>query len=158
LESADWFWERINKEGPTHPHDPRLGRCWEYTGKQVKLGYGYFILRGKEIRAHRFVIFLRDGEWPSDCVLHSGDNRLCCNPNHLWIGSKAENNIDRHRKGRNGRSRGEHNGTAKLTIEDVREIRRLRGQLTHREIAKRFGVHHDHIKHIYSGKLWGWLD
>ena len=158
LNDPSWFWGRVDKNGPAHPYDPELGACWVYTGKQVKLGYGYFIHKRKEIRASRYMYFLEHGEWPSDCILHSCDNRLCVNPRHLWVGSKSENNRDRDAKGRTGRPSGERNGMAKITASQVCEIRSLHHKMTHREIAERFGLSPSYVKLIFAKLRWAHVE
>ncbi len=65
-----------------------------------------------------------------ECVCHNcpgGDNPACVNPNHLWIGSRADNNHDRHEKGRSGARglRGASNPGAKLTEEQVIYIKKM---------------------------------
>jgi hypothetical protein len=56
-------------------------------------------------------------------VLHKCDVRMCINPEHLWLGTIVDNNMDRHKKGRDAIVAGELNGNAKLTEQDVIEIR-----------------------------------
>jgi hypothetical protein len=92
------------------------------------------------------------------CVCHHCDVRLCFNPAHLFIGTRAINNADRGHKGRGRESRqqGEDNLNAKLSTRDVREIIRLghEGMITQTAIAKRFGVRQGYVSKILSGRNW----
>jgi hypothetical protein len=79
--------------------------CRVWTGQKNR-GYGVIELNGRREKAHRaswicFVGALTDGE----CVLHRCDNPACIDPAHLFVGTKGDNNRDRHRK---GRSRNQH--------------------------------------------------
>lgn len=77
--------------------------CWLWVGVKNKDGYGY--IRGSHrlpiTLAHRASYQVFKGEIPDGyCVCHTCDNPSCINPNHLWIGTKAENNKDKVNKGR----------------------------------------------------------
>ena len=76
--------------------------CWEWKGSTATYGYGTFWYEGKQHRAHRIAWLLKHGEFPPDymAVCHSCDNRSCVKPDHLFIGSGGENNLDRQIKGR----------------------------------------------------------
>lgn len=91
--------------------NPRTG-CVLWTGYVSKKGRGYGEIKiaGYPIRAHRLAWLLAGNEIPDDKpnVLHncpSGDNRLCCNPEHLWVGTHADNQKDKARKGRGIKSK-----------------------------------------------------
>lgn len=78
-------------------------KCWEWTGSKSGFGYGTCKIDGVENGAHRIAYSLCRGEIPPGmCVCHSCDNPSCCNPNHLWIGTKADNCKDRAKKKRSG--------------------------------------------------------
>jgi hypothetical protein len=86
---------------------------------------------------------------------HHCDNPSCVNPEHLWLGTAADNNQDSARKGRKPRLHGERSGTAKLTNEQVYEIRaRSRGGERLIALAREFGVGDSAIAKIRDGQSW----
>lgn len=94
---------------------------------------------------------LHYGPIPKDiCVCHSCDNPGCVNPEHLFLGTKSENNRDRDMKGRV--AKGSQSGRSKMTEEDVRNI--LRDKRQNVVIAKEFGVDPSQISRIRSGERW----
>jgi len=124
--------------------------CWPWAGKLSPEGYG----RPKG-DAHRIAWELTHGKIPKGkCVLHRCDNRPCCNPSHLFLGTRKENNADRDRKGR--LARGTRIGTSKLTERDVMELRAeyAKGNTTHRELAAKRGLDHTTVGDILRGTRW----
>jgi hypothetical protein len=106
---------------------------------------------------------LHNGEIPDGLfVLHNcpdGDNPRCVNPEHLWLGTLRDNNLDMCRKGRHGITKGmlagENNPCSKLTTSQVMEIlKRLKNGETQISLAAVFGVHPSMISLIHSRKKW----
>jgi hypothetical protein len=80
--------------------------CWEWARGTDSFGYGKVRYKGEAHTLHRLMYRLYKGEVPKGlCVCHSCDNPKCCNPQHLWLGTRAENNQDMWGKGR-GRNGG----------------------------------------------------
>jgi hypothetical protein len=130
--------------------------CWEWTGYCAPFGHG----RYRQREAHRVAFERSRGPIPAGMhVCHTCDNPPCVNPDHLWLGTNADNTRDMVAKGRsfkwNGQRAGAANPFAKLTPEKVVEIRSLRGKRVKiAEIAKRFGVAQGTISSILSGRTW----
>ena len=121
--------------------------------------------------AHRLSYELHVGKIPPGMVVcHRCDNPPCVNPKHLFLGTSADNMRDRDSKHR--LAFGERHGNAKLTDDDVREIRRLRGEYlaanpthskwnndattqgTYRALAARFGITEAAVEFVCLRKWW----
>lgn len=151
------FWERVNRTGPVPPEHPELGNCQIWIGNiSPTTGYGRIRLARdrSSVDAHRFSWLIQIGEIPTGlCVLHHCDVRFCVRIEHLFLGTKGDNNKDCVAKGRN--QRGEAHGNAKLTWDNVRRIRELRANgalLT--EIAHEFGVCFGTVSQVCLLKIW----
>lgn len=76
--------------------------CFLWQGTRNWKGYGYMFYRGRTIGVHRIAYMLKKGAIPKGMqVCHTCDTRNCCNPDHLWLGSNADNHKDKDAKGRN---------------------------------------------------------
>ncbi len=116
---AERFWPKVRIGG--------FDQCWIWTGS-VRGGYGGFgfqtVPQVKVIGAHQASWKLVRGDIPKgQCVLHTCDNHFCVNPLHLFLGTKTDNNKDRDAKGR--QAKGERNGHAIITEDQVHKIRAL---------------------------------
>lgn len=120
--------------------------CWNWTGSKDSGGYGRFNFNYKNIKATRFSYIFFIGEIPKGigfhgtCVLHKCDNRICVNPEHLFLGTQKDNIQDMIKKKRG--LIGEKNAKRKLKFSDVTTIRQAyrRGIFTQRFLAKLFKV------------------
>ena len=138
--------------------DPASG-CWIWQGCRNTNGYGYLTHRYKNYQAHRFSWIIHRGEIPQGMlVLHKCDVPLCVNPDHLYLGTYANNTADMMRKGRNGYGEGKkylpgmQNPIAKLTDADVLWIRL--DPRSANAIAKDYGMEHSWISRIKKRKVW----
>lgn len=134
--------------------------CWRWKAATNRKGYGMFWVQSRMVLAHRYALesalgrTLQDGE----CALHRCDTPPCVNPAHLWAGTNAENAADREAKGRGrpGMVRGEDHGCARLTAQQVVEIRRLYagGNRTQYGLAGDFDVSQRLVNKIVNRQLW----
>ena len=141
------------------PHAKR--ECWLWMGAAYKgTQYGLVVLRTngrqRQVAAHRFSWMLSRSRIPIDLdVLHKCDNPRCVNPHHLWLGTQADNNRDRHRKGRT--AWGEQAGNVKLTQQQALVVFRFQGKRTPKaakEFGKKFRVTDGAIRAIWEGRSW----
>lgn len=86
---------------------PADGGCLIFTGRLNFKGYGEFRLRGRTDKAHRVAFLMAGGVLSTEkpCVLHTCDVPSCCEPSHLWAGTKRDNVEDMLAKGRGQASR-----------------------------------------------------
>ena len=145
--------ERFEKKvDRTAGHGPN-GDCHIWTAHLNQNGYGTFAMWGKSDLAHRVAYFLSTGAHPQDRhVCHSCDNPACVNPAHLWLGDHSANMTDMVKKGRGNRPKGMSHTSAKLTENDVREIRA--SSETTAALARKFGVAENAIASIRNGRTW----
>jgi len=130
--------------------------CWNWTGNHNgKMNRASFSFDGHMMLAARFAFYIATGIWPGEwMVCHTCDNALCVNPKHLWLGTQKENMRDMVVKGR--AAQGAANGSAKLTEDDVREIRSKyhTGKWTQKQLAEEYSTNQVHIGEIVNRKNW----
>jgi hypothetical protein len=135
--------------------------CWEAIGCRLDSGYVQVSVSGRRDHAHRLAWREANGPIPDGMlVCHHCDNPPCVQPDHLFLGTPADNMSDKTAKGRGKgmfRPGVDHPG-AKLNPERVREIRRrLASGETQRSIAASFGVALTTISAIALGRNWSWV-
>lgn len=140
----------------------RSGACWLWTAsKASRGGYGIFTIGLKSRKTNRTVIAHRlawlienpfDALSPDDFICHKCDNPPCCRPDHLFVGTQADNIRDMVAKGRDRAGVGERNGQSKLTEDDVRAIRA--SDETVLVLAARHGVSISTISVARNCKTW----
>lgn len=128
--------------------------CWNWIRSLAgSSGYGQMYYNGQDRRAHRVAWILFRGPIPAGLyVLHHCDNPRCVNPDHLFLGTIADNTADMMAKGRDNPRRGERSPHHKLTEEDVREIRS--SSLSGAAMARKFQMGEAEISRIRRGVRW----
>lgn len=150
---AAHFWRQVLVREPDE--------CWPWQGSLQSQGYGDTRWYGKHELAHRVAYMLGNNlpELPpsSVLILHSCDNRPCCNPAHLREGSHQDNRNDAVARGRT--ARGERHGMAKLTLPQAMEILILieLGAFTPVELGHLYGVSHQAVYDISQARTWAYL-
>jgi len=132
--------------------------CWLWSARIDRYGYGKVRARGTSRLAHREAYEAIHGPGSANglAVRHKCDVRACVNPDHLLLGTNADNSRDMVERDR--QAKGVANGNAKLTEDDVMTIRAeyVRRSSTHGlvALARRFGVHHTLIGFIVRRVSW----
>jgi len=126
--------------------------CWGWTGCVAGNGYGKLKVCRRYVSAHRLAWFFRHDEWPAEglVVRHKCDNPGCVRPDHLEIGTHADNVADKVAKGR--QARGTRTNNAKLTEAQVLAIRG--DPRPQRAIAAEYGVGQSLVSRIRASKRW----
>lgn len=139
------FWARV-------VHDP--SGCWLWSGPTQTRGYGDVRIGGRRGLAHRFAYEFTNGPIPEGLVVcHRCDNHLCVRPDHLFLGSQAENLRDMCSKER--QAKGARNANARLTDEAVAELReRARSGEPLKELAAEFGIGRTTASSVVRGTTW----
>lgn len=161
IDPVERFWLHVQKSDG----------CWLWTGERTAHGYGrVWVSRKDRPQAHRFSYELHYGPIPDGLhVCHHCDTPLCIRPDHLFLGTDADNMQDAAAKGRvpHGEShwttrtpekapRGERNGQAKLMPAQVLAIRAdyATGLQTHDSLALTYGIGRTQILRIVNRQRW----
>lgn len=152
------FWARVEK----------TPGCWIWTMARKKYflskyRYGRLNINGKNYRAHRISWEIHYGKIPKGlCVLHRCDNPCCVRPDHLFLGTRADNNRDTMLKGR--KATGKRHGSylhpeamaRKFTKKQILELREYykNHNITQEELAKRFNMSRAHVWRIVNRIAW----
>lgn len=138
------FWGAVTK----------TSNCWIWRGGVSKNGYGYFEVRGRQTRVHRFSYEIHRGKIPDGLfVCHSCDNRLCVNPEHLWLGTHESNMRDMVKKGRTRPGNTPHGRKLSFTI--AHEIRQMFiAGSTRKELMIRFKISRRALWAILKNRSW----
>jgi hypothetical protein len=147
---AERFWAKVRRSGEAE--------CWPWTASAWKSGYGQFGVQlpgsaGKRLNvgAHRVAWALSHGPVPDGAwVLHRCDNRLCCNPAHLFLGDHAANMADASAKGRLSVPRPARQQLSDEQIADI--VALVRGGMKRYRVAELYGVTKAYVGMVVSGK------
>jgi len=129
----------------------KSGDCWLWTGAKDRYGYGHINIKHKIHYAHRLIYMLYNGTIPDGMLIRHTCRNKCVNPEHLEIGTHADNMKDMIRDGTD--NRGERNALAKLTVDQILEIRSRSNELQS-NLAKEFGVSRGNINQIIARGTW----
>lgn len=141
--------------------------CWNWIGCSGRGGYGRFSINKKgkikSYLSHRLMFILKNKAFSllknkKQLVCHNCDNRICVNPNHLFIGSHKDNKIDSYNKNRH--ANGETNGRAKITEKDCLKMlyyRKIK-EWTLPRIAKKMKCSLFIVENFFSKKSWNNTD
>jgi len=132
-------WTKINKQ--------EIEKCWEWIGTTDRNGYGSLQINKKYYLAHRLIYYFHYNVWPNGLVVrHKCDNRKCCNPHHLELGTDKDNARDTINRGRNNPAK------SRFTEQDVdRMVALLQEGKNYVEIGKIFNC--TCINTIFNGKI-----
>lgn len=136
--------------------EPNTG-CWLWCGNRNKAGYGLVKRRPKVWLAHRLSWLLhRGGLCDQDKVLHRCDTPECVNPDHLFLGTQADNIRDMEAKGRARHPCRAAHGRSKLSENDVAAIREeyAVGGIRQADLAARYGVNQTTVSDIVRRVHW----
>lgn len=111
------FWAKVGK---TTNDD-----CWNFMGFRNPQGYGKFSYQQKNWLSHRLALYFTGVDITNKIVCHTCDNPSCCNPKHLYAGTKQDNSNDAKNRNRLWSAPGITNPWHKLTDEQVLDIRKL---------------------------------
>jgi hypothetical protein len=133
--------------------------CWLWLGSKNRSGYGSLSLNGKHCAAHRMSYRLFVGDIPHGMfVCHHCDVKACINPEHLFIGTAADNMQDAAAKGltvRGDKNGARHHDKLKLSMSLAQEIRVRRGAgESLKDLAAAYGVSQSSISMVCCGKRW----
>lgn len=152
FKDVDRFWRKVRRGV--------LDECWLWEGYADPVdGYGRVRLGspGKLLLAHRVAWTIAHGPIPAgESACHRCDVKLCCNLDHLFLGTHQDNMRDMREKGRAAHPAGERHPQARLTWPEVREIRSLlgRGEFSKTEIGRRFGIGRSQVIRIERYEMW----
>ncbi len=143
------FWNKVCKKDSND--------CWVFLGAKNSAGYGQFKFGKLGVTlAHRASWMITHNKIiPCNmCICHTCDNPGCVNPQHLWLGTRAENNQDKANKGRapSGKMKGENHGRSKITAQQIHRIRRSKAKQCC--LAEEFGISPSAISMIINRKRW----
>ena len=148
-----------------HPPEKRIwakikkgdsDECWPYIGATKPEGYGFIMINGRSVMAHRFIWEFTFGPITGGLlVCHKCDNPPCCNPAHLFLGTPKDNLDDCKKKGRWADRSGEKAGNSKLTNDQIFKIREMsKLGFTQKQIGSEIGTHYTNVGRILNAKRW----
>lgn len=117
-------------------------QCWNWTKNLDIDGYALFSVKRTTLKGSRFAYKLHNGKIPKGGhVCHTCDNRRCCNPDHLYVGTPGENAIDRTKRGRHPNH---------VSDETIIAIQKLDTCWSYKAIASTYGISRETAKRIVT--------
>jgi hypothetical protein len=132
--------------------------CWTLGGRPASNGYGQISVNNRTESTHVAAFEVWKGPVPAGLVvMHTCDNRMCVNPDHLIVGTQAQNIADK--VARNRQAKGSRHGNAKLTEADAAYIRKTSAEAPSRigvvpSLARKLGVSEFAIRRVIRGEGW----
>lgn len=164
-------WERHRRNGDPLAGRTECGRPIDYFASVVLIyngddcliwpfgtsrGYAQITVDGVHQYVSRMICEIESGPPPTpdhEAAHSCGNGKLgCVNPRHIRWATRSENELDKVDHGTS--NRGIRNGNAKLTDDDIRQIRCMSGKTSQRAIATKFGVTQSIIWRVLSGRSW----
>lgn len=158
--SINLFWSKVIKQDG----------CWAFQSAKDRDGYGAFSYKREDSNkyikagAHRFMMLIHGHTIPPGYVVcHKCDNPSCVNPDHLFIGTVADNNLDKKLKGRDRAPKGEKQPQASITDDIARKIKAeavvgwrvgYNNGSNITEVAAKYGVKRELVRRIARGELY----
>lgn len=141
------FWRKTSLD--------KITGCVNWLGPKIPTGYGCLWKNKIKYYSHRYAFIITKGSIPEGMlVCHKCDNRLCCNPEHLFLGTYADNSKDMCSKNRQNKPKGELQSNSKLIELKVKQIRALYPFLKMEYLAHAFEVSVSCISKIILRKDW----
>jgi hypothetical protein len=154
-QTAESFWAKVTGDRR------KRNSCWEWQGAKNNTGYGTVAWHGRTYTAHRVAAWLvglvddparPESPQSKSHVLHTCDNRACCNPKHFFVGSYSDNQFDAYTKGRRTQPRGQHHTNAKMTNAQAKAVREAYEKgASQTKLAVIYGVSQSAISQIVRG-------
>lgn len=132
--------------------------CWEWKGLKGSSGYGHFKVFGKFVGCHRYSYELHNGYIPEGMeVIHSCDNRICINPDHLSVGTHSQNmkeakDRNRIRKGQNHPSFGREGRKGEKSSQSIRVFVKGKIYESINEAEKQLNIGHGSVRYWIKNK------
>lgn len=150
VSAEDRFWSRVKKSD-------EIDGCWEWTAGRTSQGYGHFQVNGVIHKTHRYAYEMANGPIPPGLfACHRCDNPPCVRPDHIFLGTNRDNQIDSRDKGRNRPARGQAAGSA-LTEKEVIDIRSRAPFSMIKDLAAAFGVGPWTISRVIKRQIWKYV-
>lgn len=140
------FWAKVDVRGPDE--------CWPWLGAKLRDGYGSVKFCGQPLSSHRVAFFLSNGMLSEGKdICHTCDNPPCCNPLHLFAGTRKQNIEDCVAKDR--QNKGIDHRLAKLNDELVRCLRKdHEAGMGCRRLASKYQIHRATVSQVLKGITW----